>query len=967
MADNSTEPFFLKEAGPANSPNPVEGMTKPPPKRVKRSWIYWLPRLVVLAVILVVVGIEVWGRAGVSLTRRRLEALVSARLKILPAVGQVPPEKIMEQELTIDEVRSHLILAPREWTEPRGKGKVIGFTWPSLFAGCHLRVIMTAEGQIQAIDTVSIKDDDITSPFVSRGRAGLGPGLKPGEHYVPPNLAAPTVPLPKDFSVAVREAFAKPEAPLPPGVLIVPFVDASENTQRIGPALAIITSYMLAHTGRPLLGHDPRFHASNISKLYLDMPGWKIDDKRFSLLKSMTGARQWVRSSLVEEGTDLVLTAQFESDLPGVKPAKFVHRVPLTSARQFPILLARDLFTHLGVTLDQEDESRLASSSMSSEEVLQKFQSLLETHATKADILLLDELNCLAASDIFESRGNFGRSAKEPWLFSLHHCELEADFGAVNYKLAELLELAPMARQHPRYNLALCNLAARMDDVPLVEQLLIQWGKDDPTAVGLTLRGQFLIRWAWKARGNGWASQVTPEGAKLFAERIDRAGRILQLAARDPLAWEAHSEIIQVHMVSSVSYGVLLHHMHAAANIDPSNSIPYRKVLHAIKKRWGGDRVTRLAFARECLATGQWQAGIPHVGMEALFEEASDGTGAGTSWSAWRSTELWLLMQEFAAAAERQPHAVQRDSARLSLLSAGIRGGHFDELVPVLDWLESMPQTKRSKLLNERGLPGESRYVYYRDLINAHRTDGESSPLAQARVALVEARPSAAELALAAFENNAMSSSEEEKAESLRLRHALELAKTFKSMGQIEISPQQLLETCVEFGPNGRRPIKVSPHWSVQGDLLVWELPAPKKDEDPFVNVETMLLLPMGSLEADIEGRLELYDCTNCRLELNLHAQGARDQVRFVNENNQIWGERLGYTIRRDPVSATISTRSPRFRIRSRRMAEQVEPSVGEFWELEVFDDAPSSHGITLQARPGSKFGISAIRFKDAM
>lgn len=48
-------------------------------------------------------------------------------------------------------------------------------------------------------------------------------------------------------------------------------------------------------------------------------------------------------------------------------------------------------------------------------------------------------------------------------------------------------------------------------------------------------------------------------------------------------------------------------------------------------------------------------------------------------------------------------------------------------------------------------------------------------------------------------------------------------------------------------------------------------------------------------------------------------------------------------------------------------MAEQVEPSVGEFWELEVFDDAPSSHGITLQARPGSKFGISAIRFKDAM
>ncbi len=273
MADNSTEPFFLEETEPADSSKPVRGPAKPLPKRVKRSWFYWVPRLMVLGVLLVVVGIEAWGRLGVGLTRRRLEALVSARVKILPTVGQVPPERIMEPELTMDEVRSHLILAPREWTEPRGKGKVVGFTWPSLFAGCHLRVIMSAKGQIQAIDTVSVKDDDVSTPFVSRGRSGLGPGLKPGERYVPPNFGPPVAAPPKDFSLAAREAFAKPEAPLPPGVLIVPFVDASQNTHRIGPALAIITSYMLAHTGRPLLGHDPRFDAMNIRKLYLGSSG----------------------------------------------------------------------------------------------------------------------------------------------------------------------------------------------------------------------------------------------------------------------------------------------------------------------------------------------------------------------------------------------------------------------------------------------------------------------------------------------------------------------------------------------------------------------------------------------------------------------------------------------------------------------------------------------------------------------
>ncbi len=698
------------------------------------------------------------------------------------------------------------------------------------------------------------------------------------------------------------------------------------------------------------------------------MPGWKIDDEHFSVLKSMTGARQWVRSSLIEEGTDLVLTAEFKSSLPGGRPAKFVHRVPAAEARRLPTLLARDVFTHLGITLTAAEEMLLASSSLGSEELLRKFQSALESHAVKADIMLLEELKCLAASDIFQSAGTFGPPGKKPWLFSLHHSGLGDPIGADNYRLAELLELVPMARQHPRFYLALCNMAARMDKTPLVEQLLIQWNKDDPTAIGLTWRGQFLTDWAWKARGNGWASEVTPEGAKLFAERIDRANRTLQLAARDPQAWEAHCGLIQVHMVAGVSHGVLLDHMRAASRIVPNNATAYSQMCHAIKKRWGGDRTTRLAFARECLATGQWQAGIPHVGMEALFEEAADGGGAGTSWSAWRDSELWKLMQDFAAAAELQPHGTQRDAARLTLFSAGIKGGHFDEMIPILDWLEAMAPAERAALLAGKGLASESRYAYFRDLINAHRTDGKSTLLARARVALVEARPSVAERALDAFENTAMNvSSHEEKAEVLRLRPALALARTFESTGELEISPQQFWETCVEFGPKGRLPLKSSPHWSVQGDLLVWELPAATKDEDPFISVETTVLLPIGTREADIEGRLELFDSYNYRLELTLHAQGARDPVLFINANNEIWGERLKRTIYRDPLSAHISTRSPKFRIRSRRTIEQVEPAPGEFWEVKVFDDVPSSLGIMLQARPGSKFGFSAIRFKDAM
>jgi hypothetical protein len=61
----------------------------------------------------------------------------------------------------------------------------------------------------------------------------------------------------------------------------------------------------------------------------------------------------------------------------------------------------------------------------------------------------------------------------------------------------------------------------------VVLQRIEKWKAHNPKSVGAAiLEAKWWTDYAWKARGGGWASSVTPEGWRLFRERLEKAEKL---------------------------------------------------------------------------------------------------------------------------------------------------------------------------------------------------------------------------------------------------------------------------------------------------------------------------------------------------------------------------------------------------------------------------------------------------------
>jgi len=128
----------------------------------------------------------------------------------------------------------------------------------------------------------------------------------------------------------------------------------------------------------------------------------------------------------------------------------------------------------------------------------------------------------------------------------------------------------------------------------------------------LLLKGQVYTDYAWDARGKGWASSVTKEGWKKMYERLAEAETALMAAwKKNPDDPRAPTLMLGVELGQAKGREVLETWYKRAMAADPDNADACRKKMYYLEPKWHGSQEDMLAFGRELLAAGNWEARLP--------------------------------------------------------------------------------------------------------------------------------------------------------------------------------------------------------------------------------------------------------------------------------------------------------------------------------------------------------------------
>lgn len=132
-------------------------------------------------------------------------------------------------------------------------------------------------------------------------------------------------------------------------------------------------------------------------------------------------------------------------------------------------------------------------------------------------------------------------------------------------------------------------------------QKLRDWFEKDPDCITPRLAmARRLIEYAWEARGNKWAKDVTEEGWRLFGERIAEARRIIKaaenLGTSCPLYYSTRLRLALVDGTSREEYDRLFQESVAAF---PTYATFYLVKANYLLPRWHGNEGEWEAFATE--------------------------------------------------------------------------------------------------------------------------------------------------------------------------------------------------------------------------------------------------------------------------------------------------------------------------------------------------------------------------------
>lgn len=153
------------------------------------------------------------------------------------------------------------------------------------------------------------------------------------------------------------------------------------------------------------------------------------------------------------------------------------------------------------------------------------------------------------------------------------------------------------------------------------------------------VEGDRLISLAWAARGSGWANSVTEEGWRVFGQRLQEAGELLNKASDQyPTVAAVPAAMITVELGQGVGAYRLNVWFQKAVAIDPGYYSAYSRKMNYLQPRWHGSVREVFQFGVECVQTGLWDKCIPLVLLDGL--EGLEGRDDGSD-KVFQVPEVW--------------------------------------------------------------------------------------------------------------------------------------------------------------------------------------------------------------------------------------------------------------------------------------------------------------------------------------
>jgi hypothetical protein len=163
------------------------------------------------------------------------------------------------------------------------------------------------------------------------------------------------------------------------------------------------------------------------------------------------------------------------------------------------------------------------------------------------------------------------------------------------------------------------------------------------TASGLRLAldGDYYIKWAWVARGGGYANTVNDQQWQLFGQRLKQAQQILEAAyAQYPDEPAISNMMLTVALGESLDRDTMETWFQRAIKADPNDYTAYSSKIWYLQPRWYGNATEVWKFGQECAATQNWAYKIPMALTDGLNDVADNGDP-----DVFANDEVWKLTE----------------------------------------------------------------------------------------------------------------------------------------------------------------------------------------------------------------------------------------------------------------------------------------------------------------------------------